>query len=210
MRWLGPRARSACRVLSRAALVLSVAAVAHAAEPVDGGRRTPRPKKHDRQFRVLGLVTTRTFFASDGMLWGGGVRIGEEPLVSVGWTLDALYEAGEVGALENRYDLQTATLGGALFLYKRWSAGTARVGAGLRTGVTRSETTGTDGSGTSTAAPWGWPLAALSLSVRPVPSVVFEVGAEGGYVAMPVSAGGGDAAIRGAWFGGQLGIGAIP
>jgi hypothetical protein len=191
---------------------LSVSAAAQAQQNLDAGRRTPRARKHDRQFRILAVVSTRTFFASDGMLWGGGVRVGEEPLTSVGWTLDALYEAGDVGALQSRYHLQTATLGGALYLYRRWSAGTARVGAGLRTGVTRSETTGSGGSGTATAAPWGWPMVALSLSVRPTRSVVFEVGAEGGYVAMPVSAGGGDrdAAIRGAWFGGQLGIGAIP
>jgi len=187
--------------------------LAQAQQERDTARPTARARrKHDRQFRVLGVVSTRTFFASDGMLWGGGLRIGEEPLSSIGWTLDALYEAGEVGALQSRYDLQTATLGGAIYFYRRWSAGTARLGAGLRTGVTRSETTGSDGTGTATAAPWGWPLAALSLSVRPTPSVVFEVGAEGGYVAMPVSAGGGDrdAAIRGAWFGGQLGIGILP
>jgi hypothetical protein len=209
MRWAASRAGFAPLL----ACSLIVAPVAHAQQPVDSGGRTPHGRKqHDRQFRALAVLSTRTFFASDGMLWGGGLRIGEEPLSSIGWTLDALYEAGEVGALQSQYDIQTATLGGTLFFYQRWSAGTARVGAGLRTGVTRSRTTGSAGAGTSTAAPWGWPLAALSLSVRPSTHVVFEVGAEGGYVAMPVSAGGGDrdAAIRGAWFGGQLGIGTIP
>jgi hypothetical protein len=203
MRWL----------LRSALYCLSLSLAAQAQEPLDSDAPRQRSRRrHDRQFRALAMVSTRTFFASDGILWGGGVRIGEEPLTSIGWSLDALYETGEVGALQSRYDLQTATLGGMLFLYKRWSAGTARAGAGLRAGVTRSATTDGSGSGTSTASPWGWPLAAISLSVLPASGVVVEVGAEGGYVAMPVSAGGGDrdAAIRGAWFGGQLGIGAIP
>jgi hypothetical protein len=64
---------------------------------------------------------------------------------------------------------------------------------------------GDGGNSESAVAPWGWPLAAGSLTLGGGP-VALEYSMEGGYVVLPV---GGDTgpSIRGGWFSAQLGLG---
>src|SRR5262249_26531050 len=86
----------------------------------------------DRMLRLMFLGSFRSFFNGSGRLWGGGVRVGEERLQAVSWSIDALIESGDVHTNAGRYNVETATLGAWLLLYKRWGFYTGRIGAGLR------------------------------------------------------------------------------
>jgi hypothetical protein len=157
----------------------------------------------DRMLRVVAVASGRTFFKVPGILWGGGVRVGEERFHFMSWSADALIETGGVGVTDNRYNLLTATVGGALLLWARIGPVTGRIGAGLRAGIAEV------GSTASSVAPWGWPLATSSISFRLSPHFVLDVAGEAGYVVLP-SGKTGQADLKGGWFSGQIGIGLVP
>jgi hypothetical protein len=160
----------------------------------------------DRMFRVVALASMRAFFAHPGALWGGGVRIGEERFRFLGWSLDMLFERGAIGEPGSRFDAFTTTVGGALFAAARSGPVTGRIGAGLRAGIAGASP-GPQTTGTSTLAPWGWPLGTAAVTFRLGSSIVLDLSGEAGYV---VLAGPNDLRLRGGWFSGQLGLGFLP
>lgn len=160
----------------------------------------------DRMFRLAALASARQFFNYSGTLVGGGLRIGEERLRWLSWSADALFETGSLDG-DNHYDVYTATVGGHLFVSGRVGRLTARVGAGLRAGLASAATE--TGNGVASLAPWGWPLAATSLSFKVSEAFVLELAAEGGYVRLPVQ-GRAERLIEGGWISGQAGVAVIP
>ncbi|HVW23820.1 MAG TPA: hypothetical protein VHC69_00525 [Polyangiaceae bacterium] len=157
----------------------------------------------DRMFRVVAVASGRKFFRLPGLLWGGGVRAGEERFHFMSWSADGIIETGSVGSPSNRYDLLTATVGGALLVWARVGPVTGRVGVGLRAGIAEV------GSTASSVAPWGWPLGTSSISIRLSRHFVFDIAGEAGYVVLP-SGHAGQADLKGGWFSGQLGVGMVP
>ncbi len=162
----------------------------------------------DRMFRIVGLVSTRSFFGHGGALWGGGVRVGEERFRFVGWSADLLVERGTLSGPDGPYDVFTTTLGGGLFAALQTRFVTARLGAGLRLG-TASATLRGDPSAGSALVPWGWPLGGAQLSFRLASSLVLDLAGEGGYAVLPL----GDNAehsLSGGWYSLQAGLGFVP
>jgi hypothetical protein len=157
----------------------------------------------DRMFRVVAVASGRTFFKVPGILWGGGVRVGEERFHFMSWSADAMIETGSVGVAANPYNLLTATVGGALLLWARIGPVTGRIGAGLRAGIAEV------GSTASSVAPWGWPLGTSSISFRLSPHFVLDISGEAGYVVLP-SGQLHQADLKGGWFSGQIGLGMVP
>ncbi len=150
------------------------------------------------RYLALTLVgSARSFFDTPGTLVGGGVRVGEERFRFVAWSVDLLFETGSVKPGAQTFDLKTFTTGGRLLAQGRVGKFAAGVGAGLRVGVAASQ-------GSSSLAPWGWPLGVAAASLRIGSSAVLELSGEASYVVLPL---GGDTTLRGAWFNGQLGLG---
>jgi hypothetical protein len=139
------------------------------------------------------------------VLVGGGLRIGEDRGSPVSWSADALFETGRLRA-DQQFDVYTATVGGYILIYGIEGPFTGRIGAGLRGGMAAASTS--TGSSATSLAPWGWPLAAVSLSVRLADWLMFDLSAEGSYVRIPAH----DTEqrmIRGAWIAGQGGFAVV-
>lgn len=151
-------------------------------------RETNRPD--ERALRVLALGSVRSFPGRDTPLFGGGARIGEEPIPIVSYALDALVER----TVESPF-VTTATIGASLFAYYRVSVLTLRIGAGLRAGLVTENRVA--------LAPWGWPLGTTAWTLR-LQSFVMDLSGEAGYVVLPF----GDSS-RGYWLSGQLGVGMV-
>jgi hypothetical protein len=179
--------------------VLAASASARAADGGDEPRgERSEPNAEDTRLRLLALASARGFLATRGFLFGGGVRLERDALPAVGWSLDALYERGRVEQNSGGFDLETATLGAIVYYYRRFGLGAARIGAGVRGGVSRS-------SQESTLSPWGWPLLAVAVGVQPGDRITCQIGMEGSYVILPV--GSGEASVKGWWLAGAVGIG---
>lgn len=171
---------------------------------------SPKRERTGSQLRVVALGSRRSFFSHDGALWGGGARIGSEPLVRTSWAADTLFESGEIRQGRNVYQIDSLTLGGQLLFYQRVLPVTFRFGGGLRAGLTVAAPESEDaGRGARAVSPWGWPLMVLDVSVC-LDRAVFELSAEASYVAVPVSSGATAETLRGAWFSTQLGVGFLP
>jgi hypothetical protein len=172
---------------------------------------TPKPRNPEGEpsefgsFRIVGVASMRSFFDGTGELWGAGMRASNEPLRLLSWSADFLFEAGPLTTAGRTFAVRSATLGGWLMLYQRTKALTARIGTGIRAGVVASLEEEQFDSRANAVAPWGWPLLATSVSLSGGP-LVFEIGAEGGYVAMPLGDATGPTA-QGTWFSAQAGIG---
>lgn len=185
-----------------------------ARETVDDYKWEPKPRHwyeaetpKDRMARVVFLGSVRGFFDGTGTLGGGGVRIGEERFSAVSWSVDFLFETGKLRTQSAKYQVETGTLGAWLLLYKRWRFFTARVGGGLRlVAVSSTSLTPATPEGSTTVAPWGWPLAATSMTFRLASSLVVDLSGEAGYAVLPVPSAS-DAGVRGWWFSGQAGFG---
>lgn len=162
----------------------------------------------DRLLRFMFLGSVRGFFDGAGTLWGGGVRLGEERFRAVSWSTDFLFETGDIRTNSGAsYRAQTGTLGAWLLLYKRWGALTGRIGAGLRlVAVSSTALSEKEPEGSTTIAPWGWPLAVSAVTVRITPALILDLSGEVGYAVLPVPSAS-DPGVRGAWFSGQLGFG---
>jgi hypothetical protein len=158
--------------------------------------------------RVLALGSRRSLFGKPGALWGGGGRVAQDRFTRIGWAADVLVEAGEIRDGDREYRITTGAVGGALFLHTTFSPVTFRGGAGIRSGVVRTQVR--DGGGYSSLAPWGWPLLAASVTVVVASPLVLELAGETGYVNLPANAGSlatSDAHLSGAWLGVSLGLG---
>ena len=132
----------------------------------------------------------------------------------VSWSLDAVIDRGEaLGTTAGRYQVETATLGSSVYLHQNWDWFSVRIGGGLRVGAARSVgLAGARTAGTFTIAPWGWPLATLSLSARPSQGLVFEAVGETSYVLLPLGndkSSIGSPSLRGMWYGLELGVGIV-
>lgn len=161
-----------------------------------------------RRFRISALASAHGFFASEGVLLGGGLRLSEERLVRTCWSLDALYETGSFSLGGRDFTINSWSLGGILYLYARGRYVTGRIGAGLRAGLTTATTSelGPVEQTTRVLTPWGWPMLATSVSLGR-PPLTFEMAGEGGYVAVPISpTSQGGVSMRGLWYGAQLGL----
>ena len=170
-----------------------------------------RRPEFERSFRAVGVASFRTFFDDTGSFYGGGLRVSEERFRHMSWSADFLFEGGNIDASKADYRVRSGTLGGWLMLYHRRGGVTARLGAGLRLGVVAalaedvsSDYEGSTGS-ESAVAPWGWPLAASSLSVDMGP-LVAEFAFEAGYVVLPLGGSSGPS-VSGGWCSAQLGLG---
>ena len=175
-----------------------------------------RPRQIDAEVgvtRMMVVVSRRAFFSESTAQWGGGMRLGCDEFTHVGWTADILAEHGETEVSLGKVALDTLTLGGSLYSYRRWSPVTFQLGAGLRLGAARLSGTpyasqsARAGSG---IAPWGWPTAIAAVRLRPIGPLVVEVSGEVGYVVLPMNgnvAGRTEVTISGPWVGAQLGLG---
>lgn len=185
-----------------------------ARETVDDFKWEPKPKHwyeaetpKERMARLVFLGSVRGFFDGTGTVWGGGARVGEERFRAVSWAIDFLFETGTVRTNDAKYKVETGTLGAWLLLYKRWGFFTGRIGAGLRlVAVSSTSLTPATPQGSTTIAPWGWPLAATSMTFRITETLVADLSGEAGYAVLPVPSAS-DAGVRGWWFSGQAGFG---
>jgi len=175
-----------------------------------------RPRQVDEDLgvtRMVVVVSRRAFFSESTAQWGGGMRLGRDQFTHVGWTADVLAEHGETEVSLGKVALDTLTLGGSLYLFRRWSRVTFQLGAGLGLGAARLSGTpyasqyARAGSG---VAPWGWPTAIAAIRLRPIGPLVVEASGELGYVVLPMNgnvAGRAEVTISGPWVGAQLGLG---
>jgi hypothetical protein len=177
-------------------------------EPEDPELDLGRVSDDDPQFRILALLSRRSFFTHDGALWGGGARIGSEPLPHTSWSVDALFETGAFTRPGTDFSINTWTLGAQLFFFHRFNYVTLRLGGGLRAGVLASSPE-SGGGGTRSVAPWGWPLLAASISAQVPRKFAFELSSEASYVSLPLSSGSNAFTLRGAWFSVQFGVGYV-
>jgi hypothetical protein len=174
----------------------------------------PKPPVYDlsrvRNFRILAVVSARAFFAREGMLWGGGLRLGEERFRMVSWTLDSLIESGKLRGPSRAYLVDSATFGGTVAYFWRSRRVTARMGAGLRLGLIHSTVAAPqESAGRSSIGPWGWPQLVTSLSLFPGRGFAMELGAEVGYAVLAVSPGT-NTGLNGTWYSAHLGMGFMP
>lgn len=191
----GPRAPEDVTRAARKIAAKRTIAIVPKARP---GVRVEAPD--ERSFRIVALASRRSFFNYQGAMWGGGVRIGEDRFRFVSWSLDVLVEDGPLMSAVSTSRVTTGTLGGALLLYGTAGPLVGRVGVGLRAGVTAIP------NNSASIVPWGWPLAASSVSVRLGRRFVLELSGEGGYTVLPVQRG---ETLNGAWFSAQAGLGLV-
>lgn len=156
----------------------------------------------DRGLHLLGIGSARALVDYRGMLWGGGLRLGQDAFRFLAWSVDGLFEKGEIRVDGRNLDVKSGTGGGHLLAYVRAGHFSFGIGAGLRVGFAST-------TGSSTLALWGWPLGCASASARIGRSVLVELSGEASYVILPVGGEASTGTIRGGWFGGQLGIGWI-
>ncbi len=159
-----------------------------------------------RRFRVVPLASMRRFITQDGALWGGGVRVGEEPLTNASWAIDALFESGNFKAKGDSYRVDSWSLGALIFLHARTGPLSLRAGGGLRGGLVAADAA--DNGANRTAIPWGWPLLALDFTLGE--QVLFELSAEGSYAVLPVTPTSLGVSVRGVWVAVQVGVGLAP
>jgi hypothetical protein len=174
-------------------------------DPQNWGIDSPSP---ERAFRVMAVASARSFFTHEGALWGGGLRLAEERFRTVGWSLDALLESGEINDSGARFLVTTTTFGAGINLYWRRQWFAARAGGGVRMGFASAENLDVPDVASSALTPWGWPLGSIGLSAYASRVAVVELLGEAGYVVLPVR--GGTPALRGPWFSVQLAVGVIP
>lgn len=186
---------------------------------VDAVRKVVRakiPKQSDEEIgrtRMTLVASRRSFFSESTAQWGGGMRLGRDEFEHVGWTADILGEHGATDVSLGTVYLDTITVGGSLYLYRRWSVVTFQLGVGVRLGAARlsgkpyQSESAYAGSG---IAPWGWPTAIGGLRLRPIGPIVIEASGELGYVVLPMAGAVGgvrEVTIAGPWVGAQLGLG---
>lgn len=144
--------------------------------------------------RVLAVVSLRSFANGAGTLYGGGARLGQDRYGVVSWAFDALVENGRLASR----NVTSATLGGSLTFYLHSGPATLRLGGGLRGGVLGL-------ANGAAVAPWGWPMAVASMTVRAGPFVL-EVAGEGGFVDLLLQR---SQTVHGVWGSGQMGFGLV-
>jgi hypothetical protein len=171
----------------------------------------PAPYRSVDQLRVLALASGLGFLSSDDLLWGGGGRVGYDYRAGFGWTVDGLFMHGTFSEPSGTYGIDTTMIGAAVLASHQWRRWSVRAGGGLRIGMVWTTPEESDGSaGAASVVPWGWPLAVVSISLRPSSRWTLELSTEASYAVLPVSRGSAgleQPAIGGAWLSVQLGIG---
>jgi hypothetical protein len=161
--------------------------------PIDRGPSVPSESETHPAFqRVMAVISLRSFANGAGTLYGGGARLGQDRYGVVSWAADALIENGQLSSR----NVTSATIGGSLAFYLHSGPVTLRLGGGLRGGVLGL-------ANGAAIAPWGWPMAVTSMTVRGGPLVV-EFGGEGGFVDLLLQR---SQTVHGIWGSGQLGFG---
>ncbi len=161
----------------------------------DHGPSVPsESERHPAFQRVIAVVSLRSFANGAGTLYGGGARLGQDRYGVVSWAADALIETGHPSSR----NVTSATIGGSLAFYLHSGPATLRLGAGLRGGVLGL-------ANGAAIAPWGWPMAVASMTVRGGQFVI-EVGGEGGFVDLLLQR---SQTVHGVWGSGQLGFGLV-
>ena len=172
--------------------------------------------RSNSRIRVVGLATGRTIVGVPGMLYGGGIRAGQDRSSIASWTLDALMEGGSVGAYDALLGLTAVTVAGTVGLSYKIGAISMRAGGGLRWGITSVRSGGEDSKDVPsvvTIGPWGWPMTHASLTVHTGNGLLAELGMEAGYAVIPVggsNSGVAAPALQGAWVGASFGLGFGP
>jgi len=212
----GPEATEALRVAAAAAVRKRAAApkvVSMASGRPDPAPDLSRPARPvfegtpGRTFRTVVFGSARSFLDDEGLMYGGGVRVGEERFTHMSWSADLLFESGSVSSGGVAYDVRSGTLGGWLLVYDRIEGATTftgRAGVGIRMGLIGSQAD-TGGRASSAVAPWGWPMAALSGTIGR--GFVAELSLEAGYVVLPVGGVAAGTTVGGTWCSLQLGFG---
>lgn len=162
------------------------------------------PRRGDGESRVMAVATTRFLLRYPGSLSGGGLRLGNERHEIVSWSLDALFESGQIVTPSDRYQLDAATVGASVAFFTRIVGVSLRAGAGLRWGFTASGSGGSDSAQAVSVVPWGWPMLASSAVIPFTERLRGEIGAEAGYVVMPAAGASGTSNtrdLRGLWVG---------
>jgi hypothetical protein len=186
-----------------------------AARKVVGSRLPKQMNPKVEQMRLLVVASRRSFFSEQTALWGGGVRVGRDEFSVAGWTADLLAEHGETEVSLGRVTMDTFTVGGSLYLYRRWAWATFQLGFGIRVGMARLSGETDESVEAQTAsgiAPWGWPTANGGLRIEPYGPLIIEAAGETGYVVLPMSGtvdGRREYTVDGLWLGAQLGIGLV-
>ena len=176
-------------------------------------KKLPKRLNPPQPLRVVGMVSRRWFLSEGGELWGGGLRVSDDPFALFGWSADGLVEYGSVQRSLGRVDIDTATIGGSIVMHREWGPLSMRAGLGIRMGAARMSGVPIRSDlaiGRSVWAPWGWPLGVLALSVTPIRPLVIELQGEMGYVVLPLGGkvgGGQEITLAGAWAAVQLGVG---
>ncbi len=176
-------------------------------------RKLPVRLNPPKPMRILGVASRRWFLSEEGDLWGGGVRLADDPFALFGWSADAIVEHGRINASLGSVDIDTATLGGSIVLHREWGPLSMRAGMGLRMGAARmsGQPHRSDlAIGRSVWAPWGWPLGVVALSITPIRPLVIEAQGEAGYVVLPLGGrvgGTQEITLAGAFAVLQLGVG---
>jgi len=177
--------------------------------PREGWFQASRPEH--RRLRGVGLLSVRQFLNREGALYGGGLRLGQEPLVATSWAIDTIFESGKIHDRSGRrFDVDSWTLGAHVLLARRLEPVILRAGIGLRAGAVVSAPPAAS-SRDVVAVPWGWPLLALSVTLKGGGGFVLDVSGEGSYVALPVAQSTETATVlRGVWVSAQVGVGLMP
>lgn len=92
-------------------------------------RKLPVRLNPPKPMRILGVASRRWFLSEEGDLWGGGVRLADDPFALFGWSADAIVEHGRINASLGSVDIDTATLGGSIVLHREWACSGRVAGA---------------------------------------------------------------------------------
>lgn len=173
--------------------------------------RPPLPPPTGR-LRMLAVATGRWFLDFPGQLTGGGLSIADDPFRIAGWSADMLLEHGSLGTSLGPVHFDAITLGGSLVLHKEVGPVGFRAGAGIRIGLAalRGEPDTSVLGERRLLTPWGWPVAVAGINLAPIRPLAIELGAETGYVILPLSGLGGtgrETTLEGGWLSGKLAIG---
>jgi hypothetical protein len=186
-----------------------------AARKVVNTRLPKQMAPQTEKMRLLAVASRRSFFSEPTVLWGGGVRVGRDEFPLAGWSLDLVAEHGETDVSLGRVAMDTFTLGGGLYLYRRWAWATFQAGFGIRVGMARlsgKSDAAIEAETASGIAPWGWPTATAGLRIEPYGPLIIQAAGETGYVVLPMSGsidGRREYTVDGLWLGAQLGVGLL-
>lgn len=191
------------------------------AAPIDTSPRPatqpPAPSRPPLpSLRLLALGSVQSYSNGPLNLFGGGLGLGWDGKRHVGLFVDLLARHGSVSVPRGNIAVDTVSTGVAVLYVHGGTRVRLRAGVGLRGGFVRMRgEPDAAASAVGRTHHGGWLGTALTLgaSLHVAQRVVLELLGEGGYVAVPVTGlafAEPGAAISGAFFGLQLGLGFFP